>query len=171
MDDDSLTRISNYGFDDYFMQENDLEDDDTNRFSPNNALQNMLGSTAPLGVGVSSSPTPITSPPSTTIQTGPSGLNASFTPNTFRRTSPRSTTATATPVVPNLPPYDDEEDDENNNNINDMHRQLQLLLNDQENATAGRCIAGITKTNTITTTYKDNGRPTVTRHSTSTRNW
>ena len=126
---------------------------------------------APLGVGIGSSPTPITSPSSTTVRAGPSGLNASFTLNTFRRTSPRGTTPTATPVVPNLPPSDDEEDDDNNNNnINDMHRQLQLLLNDQQNATAGRRIAGITKTNTITTTYKDNGRPTVTRHSTSTRN-
>ena len=72
-----------------------------------------------------------------------------------------------TPVVPNLPPSDDEEADDN---INDMHRQLQLLLNDQQNAAAGPCIAGITKTNTITTIYKDNGRPTVTRHSTSTCN-
>ena len=100
MDDDSLTRISNYGFDDYFMQENDLEDDDTNRFSPNNALQNILGSTAPLGVGVSSSPTPITSPPSTTIQAGPSGLNASFTANTlypiFHPTMTKRTTKTTT---------------------------------------------------------------------------
>lgn len=165
MDDDSLIRISNYGFDDYLMQENDLEDDDANWFSPNNALQNMLGPTAPQGIGVGSSPTPITSPKSTTVQAGPSGLNASFTPNTFRRTSLRSTTPTATPVVPNIPPSDDEEDDDNNhNNINDMHKQLQLLVNDQQNAAADRRIAGITKTNTITTTY------TVTRHSTSTRN-
>lgn len=42
MDDDSRISISNYGFDDYFMQENDLEDDDANRFSPNNALGNVL---------------------------------------------------------------------------------------------------------------------------------
>ena len=131
----------------------------------------MLGSTAPLGVGVGSSPTPITSPTSATVQEGPTGLNASFTPNTFRRTSPRSTTPTVTPVVPNLPPSDDsEDDDDNNDNINDMHRQLQLLLSDQQNAEADPRITGITKTNTITTIYKDNGRPTVTRHSTSTRN-
>ena len=153
------------------MQENDLEDDDANRFSPNNALRNMLGSIAPLGVGVGSSPSPITSPRSTAVQAGPSGLNASFTPNTFRRTSPRRTTPTVTPVVPNLPPSDDEEDDDNNNDsINDMHRKLQLLLNYQQNATAGPRIAGITNTNTITTIYKDNGRPTVTHHSASTRN-
>ena len=37
MDDDSPIRISNYGFDHYFMQGNDLQDDDANRFSPNNA--------------------------------------------------------------------------------------------------------------------------------------
>lgn len=78
MDDDSRISISNYGFDDYFMQENDLEDDDANRFSPNNALGNVLGSTAPLGVSVGSSPTPIASLPSTTIEGGPSGLNTSF---------------------------------------------------------------------------------------------
>ena len=58
MDNGSPFRIWNYGFDDYFMQENDLEDGDANRFSPNNALQNMLGSTAPLGVGVGSLPLP-----------------------------------------------------------------------------------------------------------------
>ena len=120
----------------------------------------MLGSTAPLGVGVGSSPTPITSPPSTTVQAGPLGLNLLFTPNTSKRTSPRSAAPTATPVVPNLPPSDDKEDDDNNNNnINDMHRQLQLL-----------CIAGSTTTSTVTTTYKDNGSPTVTSHSMSTRN-
>ena len=121
----------------------------------------MLGSTAPLGVGVGSSPTPITSPPSTNVQAGPSGLNLLFTPNTSKRTSPRSAAPTATPVVPNLPPSDDKEDDDNNNNnnINDMHRQLQLL-----------CIAGSNTTSTVTTTYKDNGSPTVTSHSMSTRN-
>lgn len=171
MDDDSRISISNYGFDDYFMQENDLEDDDANRFSPNDALENVLGSTAPLGVSVGSSPTPITSLLSTTIEAGPSGLNTSFTTNTFRKTSPYSTAPTATPVVPNLPPSSGKEDDNNNNNINDMHRQLRLLSNDQQNATAGQRIASITKTNTITTTYKDNGHPTVKCHSTSTHNW
>ncbi|KAL9985640.1 hypothetical protein ACROYT_G008063 [Oculina patagonica] len=48
-------------------------------------------------------------------------------------------------------------------NQDDMQRQLQMLFNDQRQVAAGRRIAGITTTNTITTTYKDGGRPTV-RH-------
>ncbi|KAL9984692.1 hypothetical protein ACROYT_G007018 [Oculina patagonica] len=46
-------------------------------------------------------------------------------------------------------------------NQDDMQRQLQMLFNDQRQVAAGRRIAGITTTNTITTTYKDGGRPTV----------
>ena len=51
-----------------------------------------------------------------------------------------------------------------------MQRQLELLLNDTRQTATGRRIAGITTTNTITTTYKDGGRPVVTRNSTSVRN-
>ena len=46
-----------------------------------------------------------------------------------------------------------------------LKRQLELLSNDQIQEASGRRIAGITTTNTITTTYKDGGRPQVTRHS------
>ena len=48
---------------------------------------------------------------------------------------------------------------------NDLQQQLQVLLNDQRQTAAGRRIAGITTTNTITTTYKDGGVPTVSRSS------
>jgi len=40
-----------------------------------------------------------------------------------------------------------------------------MLLNDHSQIANGRRIAGITTTNTITTTYKDGGRPRVTRNS------
>ena len=50
-----------------------------------------------------------------------------------------------------------------------LQRQLEILLNDQRQTTNGRRIAGITTTNAITTTYKDGGRPRVTRNSTSVR--
>ena len=50
-----------------------------------------------------------------------------------------------------------------------LQRQLEILLNDQRQTVDGRRIAGITTTNTITTTYKDGGRPRVTRNSTSVR--
>ena len=52
----------------------------------------------------------------------------------------------------------------------EMQRQLENLLQDQRQTAAGRRIAGITTTNTITTTYKNGQRPTVTRNSTSVRN-
>ena len=52
----------------------------------------------------------------------------------------------------------------------EMQRQLEQLLQDQRQTAAGRRIAGITTTNTITTTYKNGRRPTVTRNSTSVRN-
>ena len=51
-----------------------------------------------------------------------------------------------------------------------MQRQLEQILQDQQQTAAGRRIAGITTTNTITTTYKNGRRPTVTRNSTSVRN-
>ena len=47
-----------------------------------------------------------------------------------------------------------------------MQRQLEMLLQDQQQTSRGRRIAGITTTNTITTTYKDGGRPAVRRTST-----
>ena len=47
----------------------------------------------------------------------------------------------------------------------ELKRQLELLSNDQIQEASGRRIAGITTTNTITTTYKDGGRPQVTPHS------
>ena len=51
-----------------------------------------------------------------------------------------------------------------------MQCQLEQILEDQQRTAAGRRIAGITTTNTITTTYKNGRRPTVTRNSTSVRN-
>ena len=47
----------------------------------------------------------------------------------------------------------------------ELRRQLEFLSNDQVQTASGRRIAGITTTNTITTTYKDGGRPRVARHS------
>ena len=52
----------------------------------------------------------------------------------------------------------------------EMQQQLAQILQDQRQTAAGRRIAGITTTNTITTTYKNGRRPTVTRNSTSVRN-
>ena len=52
----------------------------------------------------------------------------------------------------------------------EMEQQLAQILQDQRQRAAGRRIAGITTTNTITTTYKNGQRPTVTRNSTSVRN-
>ena len=49
--------------------------------------------------------------------------------------------------------------------IRDLRQELQALLNDAGQAAKGRHIAGITTTQTITTTYKDNGRPSVNRTS------
>ena len=51
-------------------------------------------------------------------------------------------------------------------NQTQMQRQLEMLLQDQQQTAQGRRIAGITTTNTITTTYKDGGRPSVHRTST-----
>ena len=44
-----------------------------------------------------------------------------------------------------------------------MQRQLEMLLQDQQQTARGRRIAGITNTKTITTTHKDGGRPSVRR--------
>ena len=51
-----------------------------------------------------------------------------------------------------------------------MQQQLEEILQEQQQTADGRHIAGITTTNTITTTYKNGRRPTVTRNSTSVRN-
>ena len=52
----------------------------------------------------------------------------------------------------------------------EMQQQLAQILQDQRQTATGRRIAGITTTNTITTTYKNGRCPTVTRNSTSVRN-
>ena len=49
----------------------------------------------------------------------------------------------------------------------ELRRQLELLSNEQVKTANGHRIAGITMTSTITTTYKDGGRPSVSRHSSS----
>ena len=77
------------------------------------------------------------------------------------------------------PPSTDDDDDESDvstprrrprrMNQEGLQRQLEILLNDQRQTANGRRIAGITTTNTITTTYKDGGRLRVTRNSTSVR--
>ena len=77
------------------------------------------------------------------------------------------------------PPSTDDDDDESDAstprrrprrmNQEGLQRQLEILLNDQRQTANGRRIASITTTNTITTTYKDGGRPRVTRNSTSVR--
>ena len=68
------------------------------------------------------------------------------------------------------PHPDNASDAEGDEEQEGMNRRLHMLLQDQAQVAQGRRIAGITTTNTITTTYKDGGRPTVTRNSTSTRN-
>ena len=57
-----------------------------------------------------------------------------------------------------------EEDDE------DMQQLLGVLMNDVQSAAEGRQIKGITTTNTITTVYKGQSRPTVRRNSTRVTN-
>ena len=71
---------------------------------------------------------------------------------------------------------DDDDDDDESSAVStprrmdqdNLQRQLQILLNDQRQTARGRRIAGTT--NTITTPYKDGGRPQVTRNSTSVSN-
>ena len=60
---------------------------------------------------------------------------------------------------------DDDNDGRHRMSQEELRRQLELLSNDQVQTASGRRIAGITTTNTITTTYKDGGRPRVARHS------
>lgn len=50
-------------------------------------------------------------------------------------------------------------------NQEELRRQLDLLAEDQRQRAIGRRISGITHTNTITTVYKDTGKPTVQRTS------
>ena len=52
-------------------------------------------------------------------------------------------------------------------NQGDLQRRLRMLLQDQEQIAAGRRIANITTTNSIVTSYKEGGRPSV--QSTSSR--
>ena len=52
-------------------------------------------------------------------------------------------------------------------NQSDLQRRLRMLLQDQEQIAAGRRIANITTTNSIVTSYKEGGRPSV--QSTSSR--
>lgn len=135
-------------------------------------LRSIFGLTAQILVVVGTSPTPMSSPPTTTVQAGPSGLNASYTPNSSRRSSPRSTMCTPntsrrrssprstssrpnrrrtslrnTTPTPTPGPSNDDNDGGNN-----LQRQYEILFNDQRNAAAGRRIAGIRTTNIITTT-------------------
>ena len=88
------------------------------------------------------------------------------TPSTprSRRSSARSPRSSASSV------RDDAAGPSGRMNNAEMQRQLEQLLQDQRQTAAGRRIAGITTTNTITTTYKNGQRPTVTRNSTSVRN-
>ena len=88
------------------------------------------------------------------------------TPSTprSRRSSARSRRSSASSV------RDDTAGPSGQMNNAAMQRQLEQLLQDQRQTAAGRRIAGITTTKTITTTYKNGQRPTVTRNSTSVRN-
>ena len=63
-------------------------------------------------------------------------------------------------VDDDLPEGDDE----------DMQQLLGVLMNDVQSAAEGRQIKGITTTNTITTVYKGQSRPTVRRNSTRVTN-
>ena len=72
---------------------------------------------------------------------------------------------------------DDDDDDGGGNTSNnssgyrrnqrgkELLRELQRLQQDNIEKSRGRQIAGVTHTNTITTTYKDGGTPTVSRTS------
>ena len=52
----------------------------------------------------------------------------------------------------------------------ELLRELQRLQQDNIEKSRGRQIAGVTHTNTITTTYKDGGTPTVSRTSSTVSN-
>ena len=77
---------------------------------------------------------------------------------------------------------DDDDDDGGGNTSNnssgyrrnqrqkELLRELQRLQQDNIEKSRGRQIAGVTHTNTITTTYKDGGTPTVSRTSSTVSN-
>ena len=52
----------------------------------------------------------------------------------------------------------------------ELLRELQRLQQDNIEKSRGKQIAGVTHTNTITTTYKDGGTPTVSRTSSTVSN-
>ena len=133
--------------------------------SPARCERGRLGSQCSLNLSLRPSPPPSSPPPPI----------RSSTPRRRGRGHVKSVGKAPWKQMPSVLPTsdnndDDDEADSNNGGENDLQRRLQMLLNDQRNAAARRRISGITTTNTITTTYKDNGRPTVTRNSTSVRN-
>ena len=77
---------------------------------------------------------------------------------------------------------DDDDDDGGGNTSNnssgyrrnqrqkELLRELQRLQQDNIEKSRGRQIAGVTHTNTVTTTYKDGGTPTVSRTSSTVSN-
>ena len=77
---------------------------------------------------------------------------------------------------------DDDDDDGGGNTSNnssgyrrnqrqkELLRELQRLQQDNIEKSRGKQIAGVTHTNTITTTYKDGGTPTVSRTSSTVSN-
>ena len=78
---------------------------------------------------------------------------------------------------------DDDDDDDDDTDISanssyrrrqrqqELLRELQRMQQDNVERSRGRQIAGVTHTNTITTTYKDGGTPTVSRTSSRVSNW
>ena len=131
--------------------------------SPARSERRRLGSQSSLNLSLGPSPPPSSPPPPIW----------SSTPRRLGRGCVKSVGKAPRKQIPSVLPTSDDDDvdaDSNNMGQNDLQRRLQILLNDQRNAAAERRISGITTTNTITTTYKDNGRPTVTRNSTSVRN-
>ena len=66
------------------------------------------------------------------------------------------------PTLPWTPPSPSQQDSPQAPlNQADLQRRLRLLLQDQEQIAAGRRIANITTTNSIVTSYKEGGRPSV----------
>ena len=133
--------------------------------SPARSERERLGSQSSLNLSLGPSPPPSSPPPPI----------RSSTPRRRGRGRVKSVGKVPRKQMPSvLPTSDDDDDDDdadsNNGGENNLERRLQMLLNDQRNAAAGRRISCITTTNTITTTYKDNGRPTLTRNSTCVRN-
>ena len=133
--------------------------------SPARSERGRLGSQCSLNLSLGPSPPPSSPPPPIRSST------------TRRRGRGRVKSVGKAPrkQMPSVSPTSDDDDDDddadsNNGGENDLQQRLQMLLNDQRNAAAGRRMSGITTTNTTMTSFKDNGRPTVTRNSTSVRN-